>query len=89
LGVCLGVVVGMVGAMNVDINHGVAGFIAKADSQQVEIVNVEFDKFAFGEWIFTICPPVWFESVIGGDEVKAEVKEVNQLGKKGWEYHCF
>jgi hypothetical protein len=79
----------MVGAMDVNINHGIAGFIAKADSQQVEIIDVEFDKFAFGEWIFAICPPVGFESVIGGDEVKADVEEVNQLEQKGLKYHCF
>jgi hypothetical protein len=79
----------MVGAMDVNINHGVAGFIAKADSQQAEVICVEFDKFTFVEGIFTICPPVGLGNVIGGDEVKADVKEFSQLEQVRGTYHCF
>ena len=78
----------MVGTIDVDIQHDVAGCIAKANSQEAEVICVEFEKFAFGEWIFTICPPVGLGNVIGGDEVKADVEKLGQLEQVGGTYHC-
>ena len=79
----------MVGTIDIDINHGVAGFIAKANSQDPEVICVKFEEFAFIESVFTICPPVGLGNIIGGDEVKADVEKFSQLKQVGWNDHVF
>ena len=83
----MGIVVGMVGTIDIDIQHDVAGCIAKANSQEAKFVGVKFEKFAFSEWILAICPPVRFGNIIGGDEIKADVEKFSQLEQVGGTYH--
>ena len=82
----MGIVVGMVGTIDIDIQHDVAGCIAKANSQEAKFVGVKFEKFAFREPIFAICPPIGLGNVFGGDEVKADVEKFSQLEQVGGTY---